>query len=213
MAYSRHEYPYTGGSPVFAIDFTLGYLNDTDVTAYIEGEVDGGGAQVLRSFTWDDAYNIRMTDALPNPCVVIIDRTVSKDQLVIDASGSGKFTQATLIKSVKQLMMSVHELLDGRVDEFTNTDVIQGYVTLAQSAMDAAGVSATDADADATAAAASAVVAAAEAVASANSASASSASSIAAQAALDELSARVTVSTADPSGGAEGHIWFKYIES
>ena len=119
MGFSRQEYPYTGGSQIFPVNFALGILRQEDVSVHVLGEVDGFGDQLYRTFTWVSEGEIEVTDPLPNPSTVVLDRTVSKTSLEIDLEDSGAVTRVTLNRAFKQLMMNVHEMLDGRVDSFT----------------------------------------------------------------------------------------------
>lgn len=142
MGYSRLEYPYSGGAQDFAVNFALDYLDQTDITVYVQGEVDGLGDQLYRTFTWVSEGTVRVTDPLPSPCTVVVERTVTKDQLEIDLSQTGAVTRVTLVRAFKQLMMNIHELLDGRADSFTGAilDAIVGVRDQAVAAKDAAVV-------------------------------------------------------------------------
>lgn len=136
MGYSRIEYPYAGGARDFVFSPALGLLDIADVQAYVVGEVDGLGDQVYRAFTWPSADTVRITDAIPNPCAVVVQRTVSKTELEINFEGTGTVTKNSLQRGFKQLLMNIHELLDGRLDSFTGAalDAITGLKDLAQAA-------------------------------------------------------------------------------
>jgi len=119
MGYSRIEYPYNGGDQDFPINFALGFLKTTDIQVYVQGEVDGLGDTIFRSYTFLDAGTIRVTDPITAGSTVIIERTVSKNDLEISVDNTGAITRVTLTRAFKQLMMNIHELLDGRVDSFS----------------------------------------------------------------------------------------------
>jgi hypothetical protein len=140
MGFSRLEYPYSGGAQDFAVNFSLGYLEQDDVQVYVIGEVDGLGEQLFRTYTFLSEGTIRVTDPLPNPCTVVVERTVDKDQLEIDLESNGAVTRVTLVRAFRQLMMNIHELLDGRADQFTGAifDGIQALRNQAVAAKDAA---------------------------------------------------------------------------
>lgn len=121
MAYSTVDYPFNGGQQDFTVNFALGMLERDDVTVHVEGEVDAQGQRIARAHTWVTDGIIRVTDPLPVPCTVVIERTVDKDQLEIDLTDTGPVTKDTLVRAFKQLMMNIHELLDGRADSFTGT--------------------------------------------------------------------------------------------
>ena len=119
MGYSRLEYPFAGGVQDFSVNFALDFLDREDVSVYVLGELDSFGDQLFRSFTWLNDGTIRVTDPLPNPSTVIVQRTVDKDQLEIDLENTGTVTRLTISRAFRQLMMNIHELLDGRVDSFS----------------------------------------------------------------------------------------------
>lgn len=185
MGYSRIETPFAGGSQVFPATFSLGYLNRADVTAYVQGEIDVTGSHAYRPFTWVDADHIQITGTLPNPCVLVTERTVSKNVLVANLGAGGDVTRSTVDRAVRQLMMISHELLDGRIASFSELSLLTGFVaagvaakTASEAARDitlasqALALSYKDtAYASQVAAAASAVAAAASAAAAAGSAS------------------------------------------
>lgn len=118
MGYSRLEYAYTGGGQVFEANFPLGYLQREDIRVYVRGEVDGTGGQALRQFRWVDDVSVEVTTPLPNPCTVIVDRTVDKTDLDLTRYAVGGYDPQTLVRTQRQSMMAVHEVLDGRVGDF-----------------------------------------------------------------------------------------------
>ncbi|SEN67764.1 Phage Tail Collar Domain [Pseudorhodobacter antarcticus] len=132
MGLSRLEYPYTGGPRTFAVNFALGYLNKEDVQVYVQGELDALGDQIFRAFTWNGDAEVQVTDAIAVDTVVVVVRTVARDQLVLDVSGTASFTRATLVRGFKQVMMTVHEFLDGRVAAFDGISTIQDFLITVQ---------------------------------------------------------------------------------
>lgn len=133
MGYSRHEYPYEGGAQEFAINFPLGYLKAEDITVMVDGEVDGLGNPILRPFEFVGEGTVRVLDALEAPCTVIVQRTVDKTALEAPIDGTAAVTRAAMYRQMIQTMMMMHELLDGRINEFTNSTPL----TLDQDAQDA----------------------------------------------------------------------------
>jgi hypothetical protein len=188
MGFSRLEYPYTGGEQTFSVNFALGYLDPADVTVHVIGEVDGLGEQINRAYTWVGEGTVQVTDALPNPSTVVVQRTVDKDQLEIDLSSASPVTRSVLGRGFKQLMMNIHELLDGRAATFSGAllDIVTGLRDQSIAARDAAEVSKDAAAASATAAGTDATAAAASATAA--SGSAGTASAAATQTGLDATS-------------------------
>lgn len=191
MGYSRVEYPYTGGPQDFVFAPALGILDLNDVQAYVVGEVDGLGEQVFRAHTWPAEDTVRITAPLTAPCTVVVQRTVAKDVLEIDFKQPGAVTRNTLARGFKQVMMNIHELLDGRLDSFTGTlfDIVVGIKDQALAARDAAFGARDAAQASETAAAASATAAA-------NSETAADADRVAAQSAASTATTQAGISTA-----------------
>lgn len=199
MGFSRLEYPYTGGAQDFAVNFSLGYLETDDVKVYVIGEVDGLGDQLFRTYTFLNEGTIRVTDPLPNPCTVVLERTVDKDQLEIDLESNGAVTRVTLVRAFRQLMMNIHELLDGRADAFTGAilDSILGIRDEAQTAREGAETAQANAEASATTAENSAISAASyEATVAASAAAAAASESAAATSASDADADRVAAEAA-----------------
>lgn len=199
MGYSRIETPFAGGSQVFPVTFSLGYLNTADVTAYVQGEVDGSGNHAYRAFTWADADNITVTAPLPNPCVLVTERTVSKNVLTGNLGNGGDVTRSTIDRAVRQLMMITHELMDGRIASFSEIDLLTGFVAAADAAK-------TTAEAQAILAAADRVLAqtgATTATTGANTATTKAAEAVvsAAAAAASALAANVTRAGNNPFTG------------
>lgn len=195
MGYSRKEYPYSGGEQTFAINFALGILDEDDVRLYVLGELDGLGQQVYRDFEFVNAGTVRALDPLPNPTTVVVERTVDKDTLEIGVDNIGGVTRVTLVRAFKQLMMNVHELLDGRVDEFTDIALIQQLVIDARQAVSDAEAALSTATSAVTSSSASASAAAAsEAISAANAALTSS---DAVDSAASAFSANVSAVSAD----------------
>lgn len=115
MPYSVNEYVYSGGDPLFPVNFALGYLKKSDVAAFVRGEVDGLGGQVYRTFTWVGDSNIRLDSAPAVGSRVVVRRTVSKTDLPIDTATSD-VTRASIAQAFKHQMMAFHEVSDGRTD-------------------------------------------------------------------------------------------------
>lgn len=217
MGYSRVEYPYTGGPQDFVFAPSLGILDLNDVQAYVVGEVDGLGEQVFRAHTWPAEDTLRITAPLTAPCTVVVQRTVAKDVLEIDFKQPGAVTRNTLARGFKQVMMNIHELLDGRLDSFTGAlfDLVVGIKDQALAARDAA-FGARD-DAEAAAASTAGVVAAASASASAAATSetnaANSASTATAQAGIATIKASEAATSASTATAQAGIATTKASEA
>jgi hypothetical protein len=199
MGLSRLEYPYTGGPRTFAVNFALGYLNKEDVQVYVQGELDALGDQIFRAFTWNGDAEVQVTDAIAVDTVVIVVRTVARDQLVLDVSGTASFTRATLVRGFKQVMMTVHEFLDGRIAAYDGISSVQDFLVR----MGVQVGRATD-QADIATAAASNIAsqvgdASASATSSANSAASATASATTATLRASEITASAATAAAQAS--------------
>src|SRR5690242_10224384 len=99
----------------FSINFTLGLLNRSDVTCRVGNEVDGLGDPVYRTINWINDGLVTISGAIPgNGVAVTFTRTVSKSTLVHDYTDGSAIDEQNLDQSNLQLMMAIHEVLDGR---------------------------------------------------------------------------------------------------
>lgn len=116
MAYSIIKGVGDGSTVQYAINFTLGFLRTDDVKFYVPGELDGGGNQIYRPITWiNDGLISVGGGAVGLNVPYVIERTVSKTQLVHDYSDGEPITEENLDESNKQTLMALHEILDGRL--------------------------------------------------------------------------------------------------
>jgi hypothetical protein len=121
MAFSRINYIGTGAQSQFAINFPLGFIKRSDVTCYVQGEVDGAGDQVYRELTWVSDGLVTVEGTAPDlGAVVVFERTVSKDELVHDYADGSAIIEEHLDQSNKQSIMLAHEVLDGRFGVIQN---------------------------------------------------------------------------------------------
>lgn len=132
MGLSINEIVYTGGSRVFTFNFALGYLNRSDVSVYVQGEFDGTGEQLYRDFTWNSDNEIEVTDpitaSVSEPATVVIQRTVAKDDLVVDFTNEGSATRRNLMFGITQAMMAMHEFIDGRIEPLEEVYPFSAYL-------------------------------------------------------------------------------------
>tara|TARA_Y100000296_G_scaffold66371_1_gene78395 strand:+ start:27422 stop:27955 length:534 start_codon:yes stop_codon:yes gene_type:complete len=132
MGLSINEIVYTGGSRVFTFNFALGYLNRSDVSVYVQGELDGQSNQLYRTFTWNSDNEIEVTDpitaTITAPATVVIQRTVSKDTLVVDFKKEGSATRTNLMFGITQAMMAMHEFIDGRIEPLEDVYPFSEYL-------------------------------------------------------------------------------------
>lgn len=130
MGLSRNEYVYSGGPQEFDLNFALGYVRKSDVTAFVKDELDGLGAQVFRNLTWINDQRVEVQGSLEPGDVVVIQRTVPKTQFFVDLENPGTATRRNLMTGYRQVMMAMHELLDGRI---ADTLVVEDAVAQAVS--------------------------------------------------------------------------------
>lgn len=111
--YSRITYPGNGTNGPFTVNFTLGYLDQDDVTCRVNAEVDEFNEPVYRTITWLTANTVNISGVAPtSEDTIVFQRTVSKETLVNDYEDGEPITEANLDESNKQLMMAIHEVLD-----------------------------------------------------------------------------------------------------
>jgi hypothetical protein len=116
MGLSTNTYTYTGGPKTFAVNFADGFLERDHVTVYRVGDVDGMGNQVYLTFTWNSDAEVLVSDALSNGDEITVERTVEKQNLIVDLDNPGALTREALERNARQTLHAVHEALDGRWD-------------------------------------------------------------------------------------------------
>jgi len=142
MAYTTNSFTYAGGAQTFTLSFALGYLEEDDITAYVTTELDSGGEQIYRTFTFDSEFVLRITEDLDVDDVVVVERTVSKSVLEVDFETGGALTGRNMNIEFKHVFMSMQEILDGR---WNGIDFV-ALTARAEAAAAAAAVSAASID-------------------------------------------------------------------
>lgn len=116
MSYSLLEFTGDGETVTFPIAFTLGYLSQDDVFCRVNNEVDVNGDPVYRSITWLPGNEGLVTIGGDVPEVgvpIVFSRVVDKDKLLYDFQKNDPIDERSLDESHLQLMMAMHEVLDG----------------------------------------------------------------------------------------------------
>ena len=109
---ARNIYVGDGVTTEFAVNFTLGYLSRTHVTCHVEGEVDGGGNPIYRTFTWLTDGLIEVIPAPGDTLDVTIQRTTPENILYHDYSDGSVIIERNLDESNLQHLMLHHEATD-----------------------------------------------------------------------------------------------------
>jgi len=119
MALSRIVYEYEG-QLTFAVNFSLGYLDPAHVTCRVNEEVDGAGEPVFRTINFaSEGVVDSINGSLTNGDIIVFERTVPSNVLQHDYQDGALLIEDNLDESFKQVLMLVHEVLDGRLAELT----------------------------------------------------------------------------------------------
>jgi hypothetical protein len=128
MALTRVNKVGDGVTTVFNVNFTLGYISQDHVTAQVEGEVDGLGAPIYRTITFDTYDMFRLSGDAPGLGVVIhFERTVPKDALLVDFSNGDNLDELNLDTMQLQILHAVMEAIDGRIGPIASDFQMNGF--------------------------------------------------------------------------------------
>ncbi|AUZ94787.1 tail fiber protein [Agrobacterium phage Atu_ph03] len=209
MALSVIVVPGDGVTTQFNIPFSLGYIKESDITARVGSEVDGAGNPSYRALTFLSPEIVEVAGT-PTPVGqnIVFRRTVDREQLIVDFEDGDVINEENMNTAQRQAIMLVHEVLDGRFEQFQSSFDMGGFritgvgdpvdpqdvatknyidtrISTGQASAAAAAASAAAALASQNAAAASATASAGSATASLNSATVSTNARDAAIAARD----------------------------
>lgn len=120
--YSVHKYVGDGVTTQFAVNFTLGYLNKSHVSAHVQDELDGLGNPVYRTLTWISAGLVDVGAAPGVGKTVTIRRTTPRDVLLVDFSDGAIFSETAIDRANLQKIMIAQEMSDERVDILSGID-------------------------------------------------------------------------------------------
>ena len=116
MPYSTQTFTYEGGARTFTISLALGYIKEADIAVFVVGELDGGGAQIYRTFTFDSEFVVNVTEALDNPSTVTVERRVDPDVFEVDFEAGDDITNRNVMIAFRQNFHLMQEILDGQID-------------------------------------------------------------------------------------------------
>lgn len=121
MALSRVIKIGNGTATQFVVDFALGYISPSDVTARVGTEVDGTGNPIYRTITFVTNSLLQISGPPAGNLVpVVFERTVINTDTLVHFSDGDVMDEINLDLSFKQILMVVHEVLDGRFGTFNN---------------------------------------------------------------------------------------------
>ncbi|QOE32108.1 tail fiber protein [Rhizobium phage Palo] len=134
MAYSRVVIPGDGTTTQITASFALGVISQSDVKVYVTGENDGAGNIIYRDYTLitPTLYGVQ-GDPAPVGEFYVVERRVSKEELVVDWESQEPITEENLNIMQKQAIMISHEALDNTVSSVIMEDGSEG-ATLARGA-------------------------------------------------------------------------------
>ena len=129
--YSFYEYAGDGVTTRFPVQFSLGELKRAYVTCRVDNEVDGEGAPLYRELADvpGDPGMIEVLGAVPGVGVPIVFRRIVPKELLLHLYANGSILDyPSLDESHLQLMMALHEVLDGYGLTNVFTDInMNGY--------------------------------------------------------------------------------------
>ncbi|QIG68318.1 tail fiber protein [Rhizobium phage RHph_Y1_20] len=117
-----------GSTTQFVVDFALGYLSPSDITCRVGNEADGSGNPIYRTITFlsETLLQVGGTPA-GNGVQVVFERTVEKEDTIVHFSTGDVLDENNLDLSFKQILMVVHEVLDGRFGAFDSDLDMGGF--------------------------------------------------------------------------------------
>lgn len=129
--YSFYEYAGDGVTTRFPIQFSLGELKRAYVTCRVDNEVDAFGAPLYRALSDvpGDPGMIEVLGAVPDVGAPIVFRRIVPKELLLHLYANGSILDyPSLDESHLQLMMALHEVLDGYGLTNVFTDInMNGY--------------------------------------------------------------------------------------
>ena len=117
MAITLLTYIGDGSTTDYVVNFTGGYINQSDVKVYVQGETDSAGDKAFRSFTWIDTGNIRLDSAVPSGEVLYIERKTSIDTLAVIFEDGQILDEDKLNDAHQQLLNAVQEAKTGYFED------------------------------------------------------------------------------------------------
>jgi hypothetical protein len=110
----------TAASKQFPLNFTLGYLSQLHISAFVVDEVDGAGDQIFRAVTFINDALVQLSGTFEVGDIVHVLRTTPFNVLFHDFQAGAIINELDLDEANLQSLMLIHEVFDGRnIAEFT----------------------------------------------------------------------------------------------
>lgn len=123
MSFSINTFTSDGVETQYPVSFPNGIYSRNHVKVFVEGDVDGTGAQVERAFTWINDGLIELAVAAPVGKRVTIRRIMNRDVHDIDYQDGAVLDETNLDQSNDQLLNLIQEIIDGASDTVQDNDL------------------------------------------------------------------------------------------
>jgi len=128
MAHSIINYLGNGTGGPFAVNFTLGFLSRSHVTAYVQGELDGAGNQIYRTITWINDGLVTVSGVVAVGAELVISRDTPVDNAQHDYQDGSVLDEQSLDESNLQSLLIAQEYADGkRLSNLSRDLDVSGY--------------------------------------------------------------------------------------
>lgn len=128
MALSVIVIPGDGVTTQFSIPFALGYIKENDITARVGDEQDATGNPIYRTLTFLSPTSVVVSGApAPIGTNIVFSRTVEREKLLVDYEDGDIINEDNMNTAQRQAIMLVHEVLDGRFEQFQASPSFGGF--------------------------------------------------------------------------------------
>lgn len=128
MSFTTNTVVSDGVTTQYPVSFTNGIYDRTYVKVYVEDDVDGGGNQLERSFTWINDGLIELDVAAPSGKKVTIRRELNRSEPDVDYVDGAILDEQNLNQSMDQLIGLIQEIFDGvGIESFSRDLDMNGF--------------------------------------------------------------------------------------
>lgn len=113
MPFSINTHVSDGVTTQYAVSFTNGIYDRNNVFVYVQDDVDGGGEQLERAFTWINDGLIQLDVVAPAGKRVTIQRKMNRNTPDVDYQDGAILDEENLDQSNDHLLNLMHEIFDG----------------------------------------------------------------------------------------------------